>query len=56
MLTLGVIMYADHNGAMQAAIDETDERRGISQRYNEEHGIIEAFLSQLEMLLSDPAS
>ncbi|MBR3599329.1 MAG: UvrB/UvrC motif-containing protein, partial [Lachnospiraceae bacterium] len=35
-----VIMYADSiSPAMKTAIDETDRRRGIQQRYNEEHGI-----------------
>ncbi len=35
-----VIMYADSiSQAMRSAIDETDRRRGIQQRYNEEHGI-----------------
>lgn len=35
-----VIMYADHvSQAMRAAIDETDRRRGIQDRYNKEHGI-----------------
>jgi excinuclease ABC subunit B len=35
-----VIMYADkETAAMRAAISETDRRRAIQQRYNEEHGI-----------------
>ncbi len=35
-----VIMYADHiSQAMKAAIDETDRRRGIQDRYNREHNI-----------------
>ena len=33
-------MYADHiSQAMKAAIDETDRRRGIQDRYNREHNI-----------------
>lgn len=35
-----VIMYADNiTDSMQAAIDETNRRRSIQQRYNEEHHI-----------------
>jgi len=35
-----VIMYADNvTGSMQRAIEETDRRRAIQQRYNEEHGV-----------------
>lgn len=35
-----VIMYADNmTDSMQAAIEETNRRRGIQQKYNEEHGI-----------------
>ncbi|MGN0659801.1 MAG: excinuclease ABC subunit UvrB [Emergencia sp.] len=35
-----VIMYADHiSKAMRAAMDETDRRRGIQERYNKENGI-----------------
>ena len=35
-----VIMYADNmTDSMRSAIAETERRRGIQQRYNEEHGI-----------------
>jgi excinuclease ABC subunit B len=35
-----VIMYADTiSPAMRTALDETDRRRSIQQKYNEEHGI-----------------
>jgi excinuclease ABC subunit B len=36
-----VIMYADKiTGSMERAINETNRRRAIQQRYNSEHGII----------------
>ena len=35
-----VIMYADNiTDSMKACIDETNRRRGIQEKYNEEHGI-----------------
>lgn len=36
-----VIMYADNvTGSMQRAIDETERRRRLQQKFNEDHGII----------------
>jgi len=36
-----VIMYADNiTGSMRRAIDETERRRTLQQRFNEEHGIV----------------
>ena len=36
-----VIMYADSvTPSMERAITETERRRGIQQKYNEEHGIV----------------
>jgi excinuclease ABC subunit B len=49
------IMYADRiTGSMRRCIDETDRRREVQQRYNEEHGIIPQTISKSieETLLS----
>ena len=36
-----VVMYADGmTGSMERAIQETNRRRGVQQKYNEEHGIV----------------
>ncbi len=36
-----VVMYADRiTGSMRVAIDETNRRRAIQERHNEEHGIV----------------
>ncbi|HSX36043.1 MAG TPA: excinuclease ABC subunit UvrB [Patescibacteria group bacterium] len=42
-----VIMYADHiTASMQQTIDETDRRRDIQRKYNEEHNITPAGISR----------
>ena len=49
-----VIMYADTvTASMRAAIDETDRRRAIQQRYNEDHGITpQSIVKQIDDVMS----
>ncbi len=58
-----VIMYADKiTDSMRRAIDETNRRRGIQAKHNEEHGIVpatvvkavRALISQEERALAEP--
>ncbi len=49
-----VIMYADHTTeSMRRAIDETNRRRRIQTRYNEEHGIVPVGIKKDVRTLSD---
>jgi excinuclease ABC subunit B len=49
-----VIMYADNvTDSMRRAIGETNRRRGIQTRYNEEHGIVPVGIKKEVRTLSD---
>lgn len=50
-----VIMYADHiSEAMDFAIKETERRRGIQEKYNEEHHIIpKTIIKEIRELISN---
>jgi excinuclease ABC subunit B len=51
-----VIMYADHiTAAMKYAMDETNRRRALQEKYNEEHGIVPATIVRAIMNIN-PAS
>jgi excinuclease ABC subunit B len=48
-----VVMYADRiTAAMKQAMDETDRRRALQQKYNEDHGITPATVSKAILDLS----
>jgi excinuclease ABC B subunit len=49
-----VILYANHiTDSMKRAIDETNRRRSIQQKYNEEHGIVPASIVKQVRDLTD---
>ncbi len=51
-----VIMYADHEtAAMKYAMDETNRRRALQEKYNEEHGIVPTTIVRAIMNIN-PAS